>query len=265
MPYVRKTKRTLRRPRRNTRRPKRSVPRSIKSLVSKAITRNQETKMSSTPYAPTTFNSGIVSIGDAITVLPTVLSGTEQNSRIGSTIKPIKLVIRGYVTYVADANAGARFIGGRLFCWSDKQVSNYGFASAGGLNLNLLDVGGNSQQFTGSTINFSMPTNKDQLRFYADKRMKILKPYGLSNTFSPSATTEITAMNTTLYHPFTITIPASKMPATLKYDGSVSSGYPLNFAPYISLGYVDLFGYPADTTVTQLKMEFVSTLYYKDA
>jgi len=264
MPYVRKTNRTVRRPRRNTRRPKRSVPRSIKSIVSKAISRNLETKMASTQYALTAFNSSINTAGDFITVLPSILQGSGQGARIGASIKPVKLVIRGYITYKTDFVQGARMLGTRLFCFQDKSQKSYPTVTAAGPNYQLLDIGGSTTNFTGQAIQYMMPHNTDLYNWYADKKHIIRKPFGYTNSLSPTATTDITGMDPSLYKPFTITIPASKMP-NLKYDDTLSTGYPVNFAPMIGLGYCDLLGYTADTTLTQISMEFVATLYYKDA
>lgn len=265
MPNVRKTKGTARRPRRNTRRPKRSVPRSINALVSKAINRNMETKFSSNQYTYTGFNSSINSSGDFIVCLPNVNQGTAQNNRIGSSIKPVKLVIRGYYVYRADSWNGARMLGTRLFCFSDKTVSSYPVLTSAGANYQLLDAGGSPLTYTGTAMNYITPHNKDAFRWYADKRKTILKPYGYTNSLSPSSSNEITGMDKSMFVPFTITIPASKMPSVLKYDESISSSVPVNFAPLLALGYSDLLNFPADTVVQQLGMNFIATLYFKDA
>lgn len=242
------------------RRPKKALAKMVKQIVLK----NQETKMASDQFTITGFNSSITAQSDCIKVLPTVAQGQGQNSRIGTEIKPLKLVIRGYVVYNADALAGARMLGARLFCYSDRSVSNYQVATNSGNSLQLLEVGGVPVQYTGTPMNWCTPTNKSLFKFYADKRMKILKPYGLTNTLSPTNTNEITGMDNSLFHPFTITIPASKMPSVLRYDETLS-GNPTNFAPYISIGYSDLLGFTPDTVLTQLEMTFCATLYYKDS
>ena len=241
------------------------MQRHLTKIVKSIVNRGEETKMCSNQYGLTSFNSGITTPGDFIAVMPQIIEGIGQNQRIGSSIKPIKLVIRGYVAYATDGIPSARMIGGRLFCFSDKTVANYNVAASAGNNFQLLDVGGNSQAFTGAQLNYCMPHNTDGYKWYADKKMKFLKPFGYTDTLAPTSTVEITSMNTTLFHPFTITIPAGKMPSQLKYDASISINNPMNFAPYLALGYTNLSGFTADVAVTQLKMEFVATLYYKDA
>jgi len=263
MPNVRKTKSTARRPRRNTRRPKRSVPRSINSIVSKALTRQMETKLASNQYTLTGFNSATNNVGDVISCMPGILQGTGQGARIGASIRPMKLVIRGYISYQTDDYEGARMLGTRLFCYSDRSASGQPTITASGPNYQLLDIGGSATPFTGQTIQYNMPHNTDLFKWYADKKHVIYKPRGLTNTLS--GTSDIASMHSSLYKPFTITIPASKMPSQLRYDDSYSTNNPVNFAPLISIGYCDLLGYAPDTTVTQINMTFVATLYYKDA
>lgn len=264
MAYFRRSKKPLgKKPRRVQR--KASIPTAIKSYVRKTMNRNEETKMASTTFNTTAFNSSITSLADFNAILPSISSGSVQNARVGVAIKPVKLVIRGYICYKTDNNQGARMIGTRLFCFSDKSCNNYSTALSAGVNYNLLDLGGTSSNYTGTALNYMTPHNGDLFKFYADKKHTITKPYGLTNTLSPSASTELTGVDKSLYQPFTIVIPASKMPSVLKYDDVLSSGYPINFAPWLAVGYSDLLGYPADTTTTQIMMEYVSTLYYKDA
>ena len=244
-----------------TRRPKTNMVKLVKQIVQKT----QETKQISKQYTVTAFNSAINGAGDQMVVLPDISVGAGQYQRIGASIKPIKLVIRGYIQYKSDNNAGARMIGVRQFCYSDRTVSTYNSNLLAGSNFQLLDTGSSSGNFTGTQLNFNTPHNKDQFKFYSDKRYIMMKPYGLTNTLSPTSSTDLTAVDKSLYRPFVITIPASKMPATLRYDDTNSTSLPVNFAPFLSVGYCDLLGYTGDTTATQILTTWVSTLYYKDA
>ena len=128
-----------------------------------------------------------------------------------------------------------------------------------------MDVGGGGSAYTGTAIQYLLPHNNDEFTFYADKRMKFLIPFGLTNNTLPTSTNACTSMDNSLFHPFTITLTQKHMPSVLKYDSSVSPIKPTNFAPYLALGYSDLFNASADTALTQLQMEFSATLYYKDA
>lgn len=242
------------------------VSTALKSYVNRALSRNEETKVSSLSYTLTGFNSGITANSDLIKILPIITQGTSNSHRIGNAIRPVKMVIRGYVVYNATAlNAvqDARMLGARLMCFQDKTTRSY---SNEIYNFNLLEEGdGTSGSFTGTAIQFSRPHNNDQYVWYADKRMKVLKPFGYTNNTTPSATNAIMSFNNTMYHPFTITLTQKKLPARLIYDQADDTNYPTNWAPKLALGYADLLGASADSGTVQLSMQFEATLYYKDA
>lgn len=256
-------KSVIRRPKKRVR--KTRIPKGIKSYIGKTIMRNEETKLVSITSGFTGYNSSISSTGDFVTCLPPCAQGTGQSQRIGQSIRPVKLVIRGYIVYGTDGQQNARLLGGRMFCFSDKTVSNYGVATSAGANYNLLDVGGTSSTFDGTVSRYEYPHNNDQFRFYSDKKFRMMKPWGYTNTLGTSSTSAITSMDKSLYRPFTITLTQKQLPAQLKYDQQLNVNFPVNFAPYVALGYCDLLSYPADTVVTQLGMTFTSTLYFKDA
>jgi len=246
-----------------------SISPAVKQYVKTTMRKEEETKKCSDIMGITSFNSGISSSGDFIDILPTILQGTAENNRIGSAIRPIKLVIRGYVSYVTNSFASgivdARMLGVRLFCFSDKTQPCYTTNLSAGSNYNILDQGGSSAAFTGTITNYLTPHNSDQFKFYADKSWVMLKPFGTTNNTTPSPTNAIPAWNSTVFRPFTITIKSSQMPATLKYDQAISVGAPVNFAPFLALGYTDLQNSLPDVVTQQIEMSYVATLYYKDS
>lgn len=255
------------------RRPKRNFPskkkvtvsKPIKSYVNRLISRNEETKFSTTEYTSTLFNSGINNSGDLISVLPQVTVGTAQNNRVGLRIRPTKLEIRGFLVYYtsSDSLLDARMVGGRLFCFQDK--TNRCYNNTGIENYNLLNIGGLSGNFTGTIMNYLSPHNTEQFQWYADRKMVFMKPYGRTNQSVPTSSTAITGMDKSLFHPFTITLTQKDLPAVLTFDNNESVQFPVNFAPKLAFGYCDLMGAGADTTFTQIQLQFSSTLYYKDA
>lgn len=247
------------------RRKRSKVSAPIKSYVNRTLRRNEETKMSTNQYGLTNFNAGINASSDLVTVLPNVVQGIAQNNRIGNKIRPIRLEITGYVIYQTNAttsNQDARMIGGRLFCFQDKTSKAY---SNNIYNYQLLNLGGTSSNYTGTALNYVAPHNNDQFKFFCDKKMKFLKPFGFTNNTTPTTSNAITGMDTTLFHPFKIVLTQKQLPAVLCYDATDDGNFPTNFSPYIALGYSDLLNYSADTASTQLAMEFNATLYFKDA
>jgi len=229
--------------------------------VKRMISRSQETKMASNEYGYTLFNSAISSSSDLISVLPAITRGTDENYRIGTTIRPIKMVIRGYINYntYANTNVNASEILTRMFLVQDKAVKCY--TDKSNFSLDLLDKGGLPEQFTGTALNYLLPHNNQRHKFLADKKHVILKPYGFFGT----STTPMASVHTSMFRPFTITLTRKQLPASLIYDENESVSHPINFAPYLALGYADAFNGTPDTTATQLGISFVSTLYYKDA
>jgi len=258
-----KTKKTFRKKAKKTYKAKPKV--SLASTVNKLILRQVETKMNSTSTSWQTFNSAISVTGDYQYIMPVLNVGTGPNNRIGDSIKPVKIVIEGYVAYnmsVGSQNTESRLIGARLMVFQDKATKAY---QNNIFNYNLLDFGGSSENYTGTALNWIAPHNDDQFRFFADKRFKILKPYGYTNTLQGlPATPAITDMNSSLFHKFKIVIPHTKLPATIKYDSTDSSNTPINFSPMITVGYSDLLGFAADTGTQQIGMAYRSTLYFKD-
>lgn len=245
-----------------------------KSLVTKtqlyrALRRNIETKIATAKGSWTAYNSSIGATGDLQAIIPVIQQGTAQNQRLGVEIRPKKLVIRGYFAFNADAVNNsiyyqqAMMLGARLLVFQDKTTRYY---SNSIYNFNLLDDGGSPTSYNGTVINHLLPHNSDQFTFFYDKSTKILKPFGYINSVAPTNANEITSFNTTMFHQFTITLSAKDLPAVFKYDdGASPSNYPLNFAPYMALGYCDLMNKPADTAVTRLAMDWTATLYYEDA
>eukprot|EP01041_Mallomonas_annulata_P010264 gene10264-21417_t len=122
-------------------------PQSKKQLVTKqqlyrAINRNIETKKSFSSYSLTAFNSGISAVADLLTVIPPVNLGTGEDERVGTQISPVKLVIKGYITYACDvldniADIQAKIILERLFLFQDKAIRQYGNSSSSSNNRSM--------------------------------------------------------------------------------------------------------------------------------
>ena len=267
MAYVSFRKKRGLRKRRAPLRRKAAVPKArgasaISRVVKRVLSHNMETKYASNQYSLSYFNSGINSTGDFITLLPAIASGIGQNQRIGDSIEPIKLVIRGYLVYSTSivTYIDARMILARMFCFQDKSTRSYALSSA---NYQLIDLGGSSGPFTGTQMSVISPKNTDMFTFYADKKFKFIKPYGLTN--GGVQNNALVSPNNTLWHPFTITLTKKQIPAHLKFDAGLSTNFPVNFAPYLAVGYADLLGASPDVANTQIQMEFCSTLYYKDS
>lgn len=237
---------------------KRGVKLALKQTIKSLLLKNQETKQVMYTLQPTYFNSGINSTGELYQLLPPVAQNVSQTGRIGESIMPQKIVVRGYINYGSNSYQGANEIISRLFCFQDKSVRSWDLRT--NISLGILDTGGSGSQFTGTLINVVTPHNNDHFTFFKDAKHKFLKPYGYTN--NTGVTTAITSMNSSLVWFFTVTLTKKQLPAVLKYDGS---DYPVNFCPVMGLGYSYALNDSPDTLTTQLLMAYTSTLYYKDA
>lgn len=237
---------------------KRAVKLNIKTAIKTYIAKSQETKTVSTTLSNTAFNSAIGTTSEYFVVCPAIVQGVGQTQRIGESVIPQKIVVRGYINFRANQIQSAQELIARLFCFQDKSIKSYDKVSS--CSLNLLDTGGAGSTFTGTLLNMCAPHNNDKFTFFADRKHTFLKPFGYSN--NGVVTSAMTSMNSSLVWFFNITLDKKHMPATLKFDGS---DYPLNFCPLIALGYSYAQDDSPDTLSTQINMAYNTTLYFKDA
>ena len=246
---------------------RKSYPKKGKGLVTKAqlyraIARTAETKQATAELVYTRFNAGITNNSEMYGILPGLAQGIGADQRIGDQIRPKKLVVRGYINYDCPSNQPAAMIISRMFCFQPKSFRDY--LNKGSVPNTLLTNGANPSAFTGALLEITRPQNREQFTFYKDQKHTFLKPWGYTNTTSPTYITDVTAMDKSLCHFFTITLTAKQLPAVLKYNTDGAT-HPTNFLPLMALGYADAFNASPDTITTKLGMSWSSTLYYEDA
>lgn len=239
----------------------RKVSRKRTSKVVRAVRNMAETKLCSYQYFMTSFNAAIASSTDLLRVMPYIIQGTGQGDRIGNRISPVKIVVRGVVSAYLSEYQYAWQIGVRMFMFCDK-VNPSGQIAIN--NYAILNNGGVSSNFSGAAMDYTTPHNTDQFKWLKDKRWVVFKPWGYTNTAVPSVTADMTSPGQNLVKYFTIVVLKKKMPKTLCYDATYSSNLPVNFNPKLALGYCDMLNFGADTVNTKVRMEYTSTLYYKD-
>jgi len=230
-----------------------------KSQLHRAISRTEESKMVCVEQAWTAYNSPISANTEMSNVLPPVPVGATASERIGDTIRPTRLVIKGVLTYNADAISNANLLISRMFLFQQKGIRDNNNKS--GVSTNLLQFGATNRTFNGDLLDITRDKNTDLFTFFADKRHTFLKPIGLSNSGIASGMSEA---NKSLVQYFTITLTQKHLPAGLKYSGSGQT-YPSNFLPLLALGYAYAQNNTPDAAVTQIGLSYTSTLHYKDA
>jgi len=207
-----------------------------------------------------------IDTGDFMDLVPSVPMGTGQGTRIGHKISPVKLVLRGVITYRTNdsANNGCHMYRVRKMIFADRTNSSRFDTNT---NDQILNVGGTSVPFNGTLLRSTYPHNNDGFRFYYDKTYTVVKPWGLSNQDtilnSSSVGTTLTSEGKNLCHAFTVVIPKHKLPKVLKFDVNTGGTYPVNFDPVFTIGYADALGYSIEGD-GRFRMEGIVTLYYKD-
>ena len=238
---------------------KKSKPsKNLRKVVNSIVQKNIEPKSAYYSYSGN-FNSGISVVGDMVQVLPYIYKGTADNQRIGDKVSPTRFNIKGWLQSSQTIQSlGNCRIGVRLMILSVKTAPNLTFLlNSYSLALNaLLRKGGTTVAFTGALSDLMADINADLITTHYDKVFYLSKPAILSSVGTEDV------YRTTKF--FDINIPVKSK--DLKYDDSIDSGLsPTNWFPFVCCGYVKLDGSSADTVVTDIFLNYNSTIVYKDA
>lgn len=255
---------------------KKSVAKPSKSFakkVKKVLHEQAESKQAYINLGDTltNFNSTISGSNDMLQIVPNISQGTADYQRIGDQIRAQKLTISGHVklyppTQVAGSMTNAPQLSNvmaRLFILSLKPAQAYDAAmSYSGQLSGLLKKGGTVVGFTGKISDLYAPVNTDLFTVHHDQLINLSQSYTfLPTTSSGQNDVSIQSDKTVKFFNKTIKL-KNKL---LKYDSTWGGGIsPVNYGPFLCMGYVYLNGSSADTVNTQLGMTFISTLQYED-
>lgn len=240
----------------------------LKKAVAQILSAKVETKEAyhNSGNTLTFFNSGINAIGDMMQIVPSITTGTGDNTRNGSQLLAKSLNIRGYIKLqpgdTLDQTTLPSVVA-RLMVVTYKPRPSYieATASASGLN-GLLRKGGTISAFTGLLSDIHAPINTDLWTVHADKRFYLNQSFlnGLGAAV-PSNSVAQDIRNTVKF--FNINVKCRNR--VLKYDATSGSDlYPTNFGPMLLLGYSYLDGSSPDTVSTQLGLQYITTLKFED-
>jgi len=220
-----------------------NLAQAVKSIVG----RTEETKCCGFPIETGVGHNAIISNADAVALLPVVPQGTGSSDRVGDKVKPTLLKVKGCVSFYdrGQASVLAPMIV-KIFCLRQKGLGNLQTALAS-LNLpNLMDNGGGTNNWDGSTQRSLWRINSDVFEVLATKTLK------LSDTDVENHKAQ------TGHYEFNI-----KPPATLKW--SPGNQYPDNYAPFFVLGWHYEDGSTPSITDVNVINTAYGFLYYKDA
>lgn len=229
---------------------------TVSTMISRAISRNTETKhVSRLIENDIPHNSGIL-IGDVVPVLPDLLNspaGTDA-TRIGDVVKPISLRVSGVISQDRRQALDNRVLLVRVMVLASKTIKTNSLLSSMPVSSLLKpNYGGPSAQgFIGNLEDLSAPINTDLFRVYYDKVHRIA-------CSSDDAAKE---ENPASYKRWGCSV---ALPANLHYDGAISPSDATNFAPFLCMGYAYADGTGPDIINTRLISTSSSILKYKDA
>lgn len=244
---------------------KNNFVRAVKAVISA----NAESKHAYTTSGNvlTYFNSGINSSGDMLQVLPNISQGIGDNQRIGDQIKGQKLTVSGYVrlNYNSETleSQPRSAVLCRMMILSLKYRNGvYADAIAAATNAlpALLKKGGTTSAFTGNLSDINAMVNTDLFTVHHDRKFYLTQSYLVQPGTAGQSTMASDVRNAIRF--FRINVPCKKV---LKYDSAAASGLqPINFAPFLVLGYSYLDASAPDVLGTEVSMQYNTDFTYED-
>jgi len=188
--------------------------------------------------------------------------GTNEGERIGNSIKPLNLNIKGYLLYTPSGAAPyspfQSRIAVRMIVCQPKQFSNNTNATSSTWLGNLLEKGNTTTFYTGKLSDINAKINNEAITVYSDRTHYMTA--SIVAQVSAAGYYHIDNSNATKF--FNINL---KIKKTLHYDDNISSGlYPTNYAPVILIGWSYLDG-TAIGSLTDVSCNYDANLTYEDA
>lgn len=218
----------------------------IAPIVKRIVAGQEETKCCGFSIENGVTHNAQITNADAIGLLPVVFQGTGSSQRVGDKIRPTLLKVKGCVSYYDRGQTVLSPMVVKVFCLRQRGLQNLQTALASVDLPHLLDNGGNTSSWDGSTQRALWRINSDLFEVLATKTIK------LSDTDVENHKAQ------TGHYEFNI-----KTPAVLKF--SPGNQYPDNYAPFFVMGWFYEDGStPAITDVNIVNTAY-GFLYYKDA
>lgn len=227
----------------------------MRKIAKEAVQAQAETKSVMRLVEDNVQHNSQISSGDFQQLMPLVSQGTDDWQRIGDSIRPTSLVVRGMLS--ADrsyANTNQELLV-RVVIVSAKATKNLvATSSLWGTYANILlqpnlDSGLQVTPFIGNQPELLYPINKDEFIVHMDKVFKICPS-------SSDGGVEENPAGTRLWKK------TIKLPKKLTYDTGINS--PNNFCPFMGIGYVYADGTGPDVLTTKIISSVTSRLTYKD-
>jgi len=225
--------------------------------VKKLISKSSETKFATARVESNNVHNSAISSADLTPILPRIPQGTDDWQRIGDSIRPTRLTIKGLVSMDRTYATDNKVLLVRIVVLSAKATKNrvattslFGTFASELLHPNL-DSGTQVKQFVGDQNDLNYPINTDVFIVHYDRihRLAMVAADGGSLEENPAG-----------FFRWSKTI---KLPKRLSYDtGQID---PNNFCPFYGIGYSYADGTSPDSVTTRIISNTDCTLYYKDS
>lgn len=222
--------------------------------VKKLIGRTQETKYVTKNVETNVVHNSQISAPDMIPILPTCNQGTDDFQRVGDTIRPNRLHIRGLISIDNSQTTGNQVLYVRVLVLNPRNaksyatsVSQYPTYANSLLKMNL-DSGTAFTPFVGNQVDLNYKPNPDLFTVLYDKIFKI-SPSKDGIEENPASCVRWSKN--------------LKIPRVLHYQDGLNT--PQNYAPFYALGYVYADGTGPDVLSTKIITTTDCTMFYKDA
>lgn len=241
---------------RNYRRSK--LSKSFVKKVEAVIRKDVETKSAYRAEAGSGINAAITSATDAFQLVPNIIQGTSDSTRIGDQLRGQSLIIRGHFnTALSYTGSTTCRLGVRMMIVTPKQYNNFAQVQANAAIWlqYLLKKGATTSAFTGLITDFYADINTDAITVHYDKKFYINTPY------LQTAVGDTGIFNSVKFFSRRIAL-KNKL---LRYDSNIDSGLtPSNYSPVLLIGYVKLDGTAPDVN-THISLNYNAYLRYEDA
>lgn len=223
----------------------------LNRAITKVLDKRTETKQISNT-SDTYFNSGITSVSEFYSMIPSIVQGFGDSQRIGQKVRMKYLKIKGVISYeTAVGTTNNLPIYTDIFILQDKIQKSQNSAPH---DYKILNNSGISTTYNGDALVAQYPVNTEEFRLVKRIRRRLAFNYAPGST-----STTITEPYSRLQATFTIKIPVYNQ--QLDYESNTAN-LPQNTNFWLTAGF---FQYTSTTqTAAPMRVQWVSTLYYKD-
>lgn len=222
----------------------------VKKMIGKMV----ETKFVTRDLEINTTHNSQISAPDMLPIVPTIAQGTDDFQRVGDTIRPTKLNIRGIISMDRTNVSSNQVLLVRVLVLEPRNAKTYlvsvpQYATYANALLKLnLQTGTATAPFVGNTNDLQYMPNPDLFKVLYDKTFRI----------APTA-------DGVEENPSSVIRWSKNLKIPKVFDYTDGTNLPVNYNPFYCLGYVYADGTGPDVLTTKIITQTQATLYYKDA